>query len=187
MGGEIKKTNGLNKSVLTVGLVLFIFGSLFLISNFSTTVNTPLLWSTLVIIIGLSSLTLVIKFKKGQWLFFVTIILILYGTYFCVLFSGVFAPNFSLVRTWPILSAIAGMALFPAGLRHYKKPKFVYVIPALAFIVLSVIMFLFSSGIIILPIKRFMLRTMPLFMIFAGMLLILISIFSRKHKTKQCV
>ncbi|GMO43015.1 MAG: hypothetical protein Ta2B_23420 [Termitinemataceae bacterium] len=181
---EIKNKKN-NRSVLIIGLFLLLSGALFLTHNFSQTINTPLLGSSLVTIIGGIFLVITLKQKKGSHHLFMGTVVFLYGIYFCIVFSNAFFQTFTFPKTWPLLSLVAGIALITAGLRQFRKPKFVYLIPAISFVVLSVILLLFSTGLVALSLKKIILRWMPLLMIFAGVLMILISMYNNSRKNEK--
>ncbi|GMO29572.1 MAG: hypothetical protein Ta2F_04970 [Termitinemataceae bacterium] len=163
------------KSILFAGLLLTLLGCIFLLQSFSQTITAQLIGSFLVIIIGAISLIFIVMLGKSSWLFFVSIMTFLSGIYFLVLFSGIFAPQFVFSTTWPVLSLIVAMSLLPTGWRHYKKLKFVYIIPSISFIGLSGLMLLFSTGLVKITIKQIILRGLPVFMILLGLLMILLS------------
>jgi hypothetical protein len=118
--------------------------------------------------------------KKSSTFFFISMIIFLSGIYFLVLFSGIFAPYFVFSKTCPLFSLIAALALFPTGWRHYKKLKFVYIIPSVSFVFLSGLMLLFSTGLVTLTIQQFVLRALPAIMIVLGLFMILLS-FRKKN------
>ncbi|GMO59438.1 MAG: hypothetical protein Ta2G_19400 [Termitinemataceae bacterium] len=134
----------------------------------------------LVIIIGVLALALVIKLKKSNLFFFISLVMIFYGVFYCVLFSGVAAPDFTFNRMWPLLCTSAGLSLLASGVRYYKKPRFIYIITSLFFIALSILLLMFSSGIIDLPVKKFVLRTMPLFLVISAAVIMAVSVIRKK-------
>jgi hypothetical protein len=89
---------------------------------------------------------------------------------------------FSLAQVWPLLSVFAGLALLPAGWRHYRRVSYRYLIPAVVFIVLGCILLIFSFKMAPFSFKRFIITWWPLVLVVTGIILVLLSL-SSKGKT----
>jgi hypothetical protein len=169
-----------SRSLLVTGIILALAGSLFLLSSLAVVVNLPIVVSIIIIIIGGLLMVLTIKLKKSSVFLFIAIFQLSIGVYLLLLFSRIFAPAFTFAASWPLISILAGVSLFPSGWRHYRAVKFFYAIPALAFVVLGGVLLLFSTRLVAISFKQFMLRWWPLIIIIAGVFLIVLSFFGGK-------
>jgi hypothetical protein len=86
---------------------------------------------------------------------------------------------FSLKEGWPLLSVFAGLALLPAGWRHYRSIRYRYLIPAAGFVALGCILLVFSFRVAPFSFKRFIITWWPLVLVVAGILLVLLSLVSK--------
>ncbi|MDR2842589.1 MAG: hypothetical protein LBV52_05255 [Spirochaetaceae bacterium] len=181
MQGHVKKRNQ-RLSILIIGFVLFSTGTILVLSTFSDLSNVSVLVSAIAVIIGFLSYILTVKLKKPAWYLFISLIIGFVGLYFLILFSNAFAPYFTFGRTWPVFSILVGIALIPVGWRRYGGFKLFYVVPAISFVVLGAFLFLLSSGILQIDVKKFILKALPVFMVISGLFMIFASLFTSKKK-----
>ncbi|GMO53230.1 MAG: hypothetical protein Ta2G_11110 [Termitinemataceae bacterium] len=171
-----------SRSLLLIGITLTLAGGLFLLSSFAVNINLPIIVSILLIIIGGLLVVLTIKLKKSSAYLFLAIFQVVCGVYLLILFTGIFAPSFTFAASWPLISILVGLSLFPAGLRHYKAIKFFYALPAFAFVLLGGVLLLFSTHIVQMSFRQFMLHWWPLIIILSGILLIVLAFSNGRQK-----
>jgi cytochrome c biogenesis protein CcdA len=87
-------------------------------------------------------------------------------------------------KWWPLLSVFAGLALIPSGWHRYGVIRSWYVVPSITFIVLGIILLVFSLDVVSFSFKQFMLNWWPLLIALAGLILILISL-GTKNKNED--
>jgi hypothetical protein len=89
-------------------------------------------------------------------------------------------------KSWPLFSVFTGLALIPAGLRHYGEFRVKYMVPAGAFIILGAGLLVFSLDIVSFSLAQFVVAWWPLLIVLAGLILILCAL-ATKHsgETKQ--
>lgn len=86
-------------------------------------------------------------------------------------------------RVWPLFLTVAGVTLIPYGFRKRRINRPVIIIPAVSFILLSLIFLPFSMGLVKMGFREFVYRWWPLLFVFLGILL-LASYFGRNLKEK---
>lgn len=87
-------------------------------------------------------------------------------------------------RHWPLLVITFGVTLLPVGRIHYKKFRTAYVFPSAAMTVLGVFFFLFTLKIIKVPMRVFLGKFMPIFLVFSGAFLIALYYVRQTAKEK---
>ena len=85
---------------------------------------------------------------------------------------------------WPILVITFGVTLLPVGRIHYKKFRTAYVFPSAAMTVLGAFFFLFKLKIIKVPMRVFLGKSMPIFLVFCGAFLIALYYVRQNAKEK---
>jgi len=78
----------------------------------------------------------------------------------------------SVERIWPVFLFMAGVTLFPYGMRKRRINRPVFIIPAVTFIFLSVIFLPFSLDIIRMSFREFVILWWPLLLVFIGILFV---------------
>jgi hypothetical protein len=151
---------------------VFLLGALTGVSRFS------LFWSCLFLIIGGLFTVIATKISKRAIYLFSAFFFLFTGLFF--FFSGLRVIPLSLSQGWPLFSGFAGLALVPAGWRHCKGIRIRYFIPALAFILLGFVLLPFSFDLVSFSFKRFMIDWWPLFLVLAGLVLVLLSLGNNK-------
>jgi hypothetical protein len=166
--------------VFITGLIFMFLGIIFLLGTMAGISRLSVLWSFLFVIIGALFAVFAIKLNKRTVYLFFASFFILIGSFLFLSALGIIP--FTLAEGWPLLSVFAGLALLPAGWRHYRKVSYRYLIPAVAFIVLGCILLLFSFKMTPFSFKRFIITWWPLVFVVTGIILVLLSL-SSKGKT----
>ena len=166
--------------VFIIGLFFMILGIAFLLGTMAGISRLSVLWSFLFVIIGAVCAVLAIKLNKRPVYLFFASLFILIGSF--LFLSALRLIPFSLAQSWPLLSVFAGLALLPAGWRHYRAIRYRYLIPSLAFVALGCVLLIFSFKVAPFSFKRFIIDWWPLLLVVAGIILVLLSL-SSKGKT----
>jgi hypothetical protein len=137
-----------------------------------------LLFSVLFLIIGaLLSVLAIKKIARRPVYPFFAVFFLLVGAF--LLLSHFEIIPIGLARGWPFLSVFAGIALFPAGWRHFQAIRIKFLIPALVFILLGFALLPFSFKLVDFKFKRFMINWWPLLLLIAVALLVFLSVRKR--------
>jgi hypothetical protein len=160
------------------GLLLMLLGSAFLLGTLTDTSRLSVLGSFFFVIIGAGLAFIAIKLTKRSTYLFFAAFFILIG--FFLFLSALRIISFPLSQGWPFLSVFAGLALIPAGWYHYGAVKGRYMAPSLAFIILGCILTIFSFDIVPFSFKQFILSWWPILVALAGLLLLLLSLGTKK-------
>jgi hypothetical protein len=123
-----------------------------------------------------------VKLRRSARYLFVAAFFLQIGFLLLLVASG--ALDSPLSRLWPCLSIFAGLALIPAGWHRYRQARVRFVVPALAFVTLGAAFLLFSFGLIPFSFKRFFLAWWPLLLLFAGLIVTLVS-FAAGEDTEE--
>jgi len=154
-----------------------ILGIAFLLGTMAGISRLSVLWSFLFVIIGALFAVFAIKLNKRSVYLFLASFFILMGSF--LFLSAMKIIPFSLKEGWPLLSVFAGLALLPAGWRHYRSIRYRYLIPAAGFVALGCILLVFSFRVAPFSFKRFIITWWPLVLVVAGILLVLLSLVSK--------
>jgi hypothetical protein len=165
--------------VFFIGLSFMILGIIFLLGTIAGTSRLSILWSFLFIIIGALCAVFAIKLNKRALYLFFASFFILIGNF--LFLSALQIIPFSLAQGWPLLSVFAGLAMLPAGWRHYHKVSNRYLIPSLAFVILGSILLIFSFKVAPFSFRRFIINWWPLLLVVTGIVLILLSLSSKRN------
>ena len=163
--------------VFIAGLFFMILGIVFLFGTMTGISRLSVLWSLLFLIIGALCAVFAIKLNKRTVYLFFASFFILMGSF--LFLSALQIIPFTLAQEWPMLSIFAGLALLPAGWRHYRTVSYRYLIPSLAFIALGCILLVFSFKMAPFSFKRFIITWWPLLLIVSGIVLVLLSLSSK--------
>ena len=85
-------------------------------------------------------------------------------------------------RLWPFLSIIAGLSFIPVIRFNKRKPLAVFLVPAIAFVAIGIVLLIFSFRVVDFSFRRFLLTWWPLFMLVGGLMLFLISLLPFEPK-----
>jgi hypothetical protein len=150
-----------------------VLGAGVLISIHTGALKAPVVTSFLTMSLGVICATLALKLnRRPLYLFFATFF-ILTGLFLFLIAENII--KLPLTRCWPFLSIFSGLALLPSGARKHKKPKVVYIVPSVFFIVFGCTLFIFSYGIAPFSFKHFILNWWPLIFLMGGLVLVLLS------------
>jgi hypothetical protein len=166
------------QAVFYSGLLLMLLGTVFLLGALTDVSRLLLLGSCLFLIIGGLFTVIATKISKQAVYLFFAFFFLSAGLFFFL--AGLRVIPLSLSQGWPLFSVFAGLALVPAGWRHFKGIRIQYFIPALAFILLGFMLLPFSLDLVSFSFKRFMINWWPLFMVLAGLVLVLLSLGNNK-------
>ena len=162
--------------VFITGFFFMILGISFLLGTMTGISRLSVLRSFLFVIIGALCAVFAIKLNKRAVYLFLASFFILIG---CFLFlSALRIIPFTLAQGWPLLSVFAGLALLPAGWRHYRAIRNHYLIPSLAFIILGCLLLIFSFKVAPFSFRRFIINWWPLLLVVTGIILVLLSLGS---------
>jgi hypothetical protein len=169
--------------VFIIGLLLMLLGSAFLLGTLTGTSRLSVLGSFFFVIIGAGLAFIAIKLtKRSIYLFFASFFILIGFFLFLSALKIIFLP---LSQGWPFLSVFAGLALVPAGWYHYGAVKGRYLVPALAFIILGCVLTVFSFDIVPFSFKQFILTWWPILVALAGLLLLLLSLGTKKAEDQR--
>jgi hypothetical protein len=168
----------ITRIVFYSGLLLMLLGTVVLLGILTGVSRLSLLASCLFLIIGGLFTVIATKISKRAVYLFSAFFSLLTGLFF--FFSGLSVIPLSLSQSWPLFSVFAGLALVPAGWRHFRGLRIRYFIPALAFILLGFMLLPFSLELVSFSFKRFMIDWWPLFMVLAGLDRVLLSLGNNK-------
>jgi hypothetical protein len=115
--------------------------------------------------------------KRSLYLFFAAFF-ILVG--FFLFMSSLKIIPLVFEKWWPSVSIFAGLALIPSGWHFYGKIKIRYLVPAAAFIALGAALLIFSLNVVSFSFKQFVLDWWPLLIVITGLILVLISLGTKK-------
>ena len=163
--------------VFIAGLSLMILGIIFLLGTMTGISRLSVLWSFLFVIIGAFFAVLAIKLNKRTIYLFFASFFILIGSF--LFLSSLQIIPVTLAQGWPLLSVFAGLALLPAGWRHFRAIRYRYLIPSLAFVTLGCILLVFSFKMVPFSFRRFIINWWPLLLVVAGIILVLLSLGSK--------
>jgi len=163
--------------VFITGIIFMILGIFYLLGNMTGISRLSVFWSFLFVIIGALCAVLAIKLNKRPVYLFFASFFILMGSF--LLLSALQIIPITLAQGWPLLSVFAGLALLPAGWRHYRAVSYRYLIPSLAFAALGCILLFFSFKVAPFSFRRFIISWWPLLLVITGIILVLLSLSSK--------
>ena len=166
------------KFVFNIGFLLMFLGIAFLIGSLAEFSRVSILFSSLMLIMGVKCAVIAIKLNRRSLYLFFAALFLQTGLFF-FLFTLNIIP-FRLSQVWPILSVFAGIALFPAGWHRYGVLLSSYVVPSIAFVVLGSILMIFSFNLVDFSLAQFVRNWWHLLLALAGLVLILVSFGARK-------
>jgi hypothetical protein len=163
-----------------IGLCLACFGIAYLLGTMSGISQHAVFWSFLFVIIGVLCAALAMKQYNQTINIFFAAFFILIGL---ILFlTALKITPFTLSGGWPLLSVFAGLALLPAGWRHYHAFRANYMIPSAVFVILGSVLLVFSLKIVTFSFKEFIINWWPLLLVLTGILLVILSLGSGQNR-----
>jgi hypothetical protein len=166
--------------VFCVGVILSLLGSVLIMMNLATGARQRVISAFLILIIGGLCVFLALKLKRRSLYLFFAAFFTLVILFFLLKLTGI--SSLTLKQSWPLLAVFAGLALLPAGGRHYGAIRPIYLIPSIALVVLGGFLMLFSLQVINFSFKQFVLGWGPVIIIVAGLMLILLSSIGGKER-----
>jgi hypothetical protein len=179
MQHRIIKRKKIARIIFYVGIVLSLFGSVFLLFNYASITGLQVIGSFILLIIGGLCVFFAVKLRKKSLYLFFAAFFVLLGLFLLFKVCGVI--TLSLKQSWPLLSVFAGAALLLAGGHTYEGVRRIYLIPAIALIILGGFLLLFSLKITSFSFKQFVLDWCPVIVIMSGIMLILFSVSGNKE------
>ncbi|MDR2394787.1 MAG: DUF5668 domain-containing protein [Treponema sp.] len=165
--------------IFIIGLLLMFLGSAFLLGNLSGTSRISVLVAFFFVILGSGCAVLAIKLnKRSLYLFFATFFMLV--GFFLFLFALQIIPV-AFAEAWPLISVFSGLALFPAGWHRYGALQSRYVVPSIAFVILGSVLLVFSFNLVPFSFSQFMMRWWPLLVVLTGLMLVLISLGTKRN------
>jgi len=155
------------------GISLMLLGSMLLVATLAGLPRFAILPASLGIIIGAAFAVLAIKLNKRSVYIFLSVFFCLTGI--LLLLVALKAIPASPANLWPFASVFAGLALLPAGWSRFSGFSVKFVIPAAAFLLLGILLLVFSFGMAPFSFKTFILVWWPLLLVIAGLILALLS------------
>jgi len=146
----------------------FLFGSLAEISRVSVFV------SFLFVLVGMACAAFALVLKKRAVYLFIAAFFLQIGVFLFLAALRLIPFEFS--KAWPLLSVFSGLALLPAGWRHYGRFHIRYIVPAAAFIILGIALLVFSFDLVSFSLMHFVIAWWPLLIVLAGLILVLLAL-----------
>ncbi|MDR3334932.1 MAG: hypothetical protein LBT13_08630 [Treponema sp.] len=153
-------------------------GSAFLLGHLVGISRISILLAFFCVILGSGFAVLAIKLNKRSLYLFFAAFFILVGFFLFLSALRIFPVTFA--QDWPLISVFSGLALFPAGWHRYGALRSHYVVPSLTFVILGSVLLVFSFKVIPFSFAQFMLNWWPLIVVLAGLILVLISLGTKK-------
>ncbi|MDR3170990.1 MAG: hypothetical protein LBU17_05090 [Treponema sp.] len=153
-------------------------GSAFLLGHLVGISRISILLAFFFVILGSGFAVLAIKLNKRSLYLFFAAFFILVGFFLFLSALSIFPVTFA--QDWPLLSVFSGLALFPAGWHRYGALRSHYVVPSLAFVILGSVLLIFSFKVIPFSFAQFILNWWPIIVVLAGLILVLISLGTKK-------
>jgi hypothetical protein len=163
--------------VFIIGFLLMFLGSGFLIGSMAGISSVSVLFSFAFVLLGVLCAFFALKLNKRSLYFFFAAFFLMIGFFLFLSALAIFPVPFS--RCWPLLSVFSGLALFPAGWRHYGGLRSGYAVPSLVFVVMGSVLMIFSLDLVSFSFTQFILSWWPLLVVLAGLTLVLISLGSK--------
>jgi hypothetical protein len=154
-------------------------GSAFLLGTLEGTTRFSVLRAFFFVIIGAFCAFFAIKLNKRSIYLFFAAFFILIG--FFLFLSALRIIPFSFSQLWPLLSIFAGLALLPAGWRHFGTFRSRYVVPSVAFVLLGCTLMVFSFRMVPFSFKQFVIAWWPLLVVLIGLILVLLSLGTKNN------
>ncbi len=155
-----------------------VLGVAILMGTIAGASHRAVLPASLSIIAGFLFAALAVRLDRNPRYIFVSAFFIQTGL--LLLFVALDTIAAPLSRLWPFISVFAGFALLPAGWFRYFRPRSVFIVPSIAFVVLGAVLLFFSFRLVPFSFKSFVLTWWPQLLVLSGVILVLISLSSRK-------
>ncbi len=121
---------------------------------------TPFVMPVVCLVFGYFSLYVAVLEKRRARFYFSGSFLVMIGLLLLLIDYGFL--ELKLQKLWPVLVLFSGIALLPAGINRYHRAHPVYLVPAVTFMGLGTVFFLFTSDVITVPLRSFAVWWLPL-------------------------
>jgi hypothetical protein len=165
--------------VFSIGLLLMLLGCAFLLGSLEGATRLSVLRAFFFVIIGVLCAVFAIKLHKRSLYLFLAAFFLMVG--FFLLLSSLRIIPISFTQGWPLLSVFSGLALFPSGWHRFGRLRSHYAVPAIAFVFLGCVLLVFSFEIVPFSFAQFILDWWPLLIVLAGLMLVLLSLGTKKN------
>ncbi|MDR0643454.1 MAG: DUF5668 domain-containing protein [Treponema sp.] len=169
--------------IFIAGLFLILIGIAFLLGSLTDISQKQLFLSFLFGIVGAGTAFFALSLNKRAVYLFLACFFIMTGLF--LFLSALHIFPFSIRKTWPLIAVFSGLALAPAGWRKYGRLRPVFMVPAVAFIILGGVLLIFSFRIVSFNFRRFVLDWWPVFFVLMGIVLVLLALSSKKVERKS--
>jgi uncharacterized membrane protein HdeD (DUF308 family) len=166
--------------VFIAGILFMVLGITFLLGSLENTSIFSVFVAFFLLVAGGSCAMFAIKLNKRPIYLFFASLLMMVGIF--IFLSALGIVTLPISRAWPMLSIFSGLALLPIGWRSYGKIHPRYLVSSCAFVVLGVILMIFSLRIIPFSFMSFVHTWWPLLFLLGGFTLVLTSISTRGEK-----
>jgi hypothetical protein len=171
--------NRVQNKLILFGFAFIVLGGVLLLWTLGYLPATSALWPVLLVLCGLWMLYTVFVRNARESRVFSGLFMALGGS--VLLMMNTVLSRVALERIWPVFMAITGFSLFGYALKKDRISRLPLVIPAWAIIVLSLLFFPFSLGIVNVSFIRFVTLWWPVLFIVLGLALVLLH--TRRHPT----
>jgi hypothetical protein len=162
------------ETALLLGLSSTIMGFAVLLTSAGGGSRVAAVPASLFVIAGAILAFTAVKLRRRSRYLFLAAFFMQIGVLLLLVASGGLESPLS--RLWPCLSIFAGLALIPSGWHRYGTARARFVVPSLAFVALGAGFLVFSFGLVPFSFRRFFLVWWPLLLVFAGIILTLVSV-----------
>jgi len=160
--------------IFIIGCVLMFLGAAFLLESLLDISRVSILVSFLLLLFGTGCAVFAIKLNWRSIYLFIAALFLQAGLFLFLKTLGIIAMKLS--QSWPLLSIFAGIALLPSGWHRFGVVKVVYIVPAVAFIVLGSVLMVFALDLVSFSLAQFIHEWWPLLIVLAGLTLVLLAV-----------
>lgn len=165
------------ENILVAGIFSVLIGLLLLFLTTGALRPMGTIVPSVFILLGVAGAVAIFRHACHFKFLFLCSVFVLLGVFLLAFNLGLFgAPLSSL---WPVFPLIIGLSLLPPGFFHYKGVRARFLIPAILFIVLSSVFFLFSFRIITISLRSFISFYWPLLFVAIGLGLLVLYLLNR--------
>ena len=158
-------------AVFIIGFSLMLLGLVFLLGSVAGVSRFSVFLAFIFLIIGSLFAIFALKLNKQAAYLFFAVFFMMVG-FFVFLSALGLIPRSIFFRAWPLISVFSGLALLPAGWRHYGAFRSKFVVPSCVFLLLGSILLIFSFRLVTFSFKQFMLDWWPLLVVLVGIILV---------------
>jgi hypothetical protein len=168
-----------------IGIIFSLLGMALMLLTLADGARQRVISAFLLLIIGGGCVFVASKLRRRSLYLFFAAFLTLVILFFLLKAIGI--SGFTLKQSWPLLSVFAGLALLLAGAaagngRRYYTVRRIYLIPAIALVILGGFLLLFSLQVTNFSFKQFVLGWGPVIIAVSGIMLILLASMNSKER-----